>query len=132
MDTYLKSKFLMRLGEQCKKLKIKINSEKYWGFVEHMKGFFNVKGVDVELRQVTHPISGRYYYRLNLEIYFEKYPAINYKMMKHVLQTYFYHPHDVQYGQDYLFITMDEILPPSNRPNYVVKGSNLSNNDFGH
>ena len=131
MDTYLKSKFLMRLGEQCKKLKIKINSEKYWGFVEHMKTFFKVTGVDVELRQVEHPISKRYYYRLNLEIYFEKYPAVNYEMMKHVLKTYFYHPHEVQYGQDYLFITMDEIVP-SNTLNHAVKGSSLSNNDFVH
>ena len=107
MDTYLKGKYLARLGQHQGLLKTRINSEKYWGFVEHLKEYLKVTGVDVELRQVK-DIFGKTQFKINLEIYFEKNPRINYKMMRHIFQLYFYEPHDTRYGQDFLFITMIE------------------------
>ena len=107
MDTYLKSKYLARLGQHQNMLKTHIDPEKYWGFVEHLKEFLKVTGVDVELRQMR-DILGRTYFKINLEIYFEKNPRINYKMMRHIFQLYFYEHHDTRYGQDFLFITLNE------------------------
>lgn len=111
MDSYLRSKYLARLNQHQKLLKTNINPEKYWGFVEHLKEYLNVTGVDVELRQRS--FIGKTYFNINLEIYFEKNPQINYKMMRHIFQLYFYEPHDTQYGQDFLFITL-------NNPKYLT------------
>ena len=107
MDTYLRSKYLARLSQHQTLLKSRINPEKYWGFVEHLKDHFKITGVDVELRQTTNPINGKIVFRINLEIYFEK-VYITYQEMRKIFQLYFYEPHDVQFGQDFLFITLRE------------------------
>ena len=106
MDTYIKSKYLARLDEHQKLLRTTINPEKYWGFVEHLQEYLKVTGLDVELRQLTDPF-GRTHFKINLEIYFDKHPQINYKMMRHIFQLYFYEPHDTRYGQDFIFVTMN-------------------------
>lgn len=107
MDTYLKSKYLARLDQHQKMLNTRINPEKYWGFVEHLGEYLKITGVEVELRQLR-SIIGQTYFKINLEIYFEKNPLINYKMMRHIFQLYFYEPHDTRYGQDFLFITLND------------------------
>lgn len=106
MDTYLKSKYLARLEQHQKLLKTNINPEKYWGFVEHLKEYLKITGCDVELLQ-KRDVFGRSYFKINLEIYFEKHQQINYKMMRHIFQLYFYEPHDTLYGQDFIFVTMN-------------------------
>ena len=114
MDTYHRSKYLSRLNQHQKMLKTKINPEKYWGFVEHLKQYLKITGVDCELRQTRW--MGKTIFLINLEIYFEKNPEINYKMLRHIFQLYFYDVHDVIYGQDFMHITMTEfnyVLPPS-------------------
>ena len=105
MDT-LKSKYLTRLNQHQKLLKTRINPEKYWGFVEHLKEYLIITGCDVELRQMR-DVYNQDYFKINLEIYFEKNPQINYKIMRHIFQLYFYEPHDTRYGQDFIFITMN-------------------------
>ena len=102
MDTYLRGKYLARLSQHQRLLKTRINPEKYWGFVEHLKDYFKITGLDVELRKQQN------IFRINLEIYFEKIPNINYKIVRDIFQLYFYEAHDVVWGQDYFFITMRE------------------------
>jgi len=110
-DTYLRSKFLARLSQHQQLLRSRINPEKYWGFVEHLQDHLKVTGLDIELRQVE--LMGNTSFRINLEIYFEKNPQINYKMMREIFQLYFYEPHDVNFGQDFIFITLrDEPIIP--------------------
>jgi len=106
MDTYIKAKYLSRLDQHQKLLKTKINPQVYWQFVEHLGEYLKITGIDVDLRQTS--FMGKTIFKINLEIYFEKNPRINYKMMKHIFQLYFYQPHDTRYGQDFLFITMIE------------------------
>ena len=101
-----KSKFLCRLNQHQKMLKTNINSEKYWGFVEHLKQYLKITGLDVELRQIKW--MNKIIFLINLEIYFENNSEINYKMLKHIFQLYFYDVHDVIYGQNFMHITMNE------------------------
>lgn len=101
-----KSKYLSRLSQHQSLLKTRINPEKYWGFIEHFKDYFKITGLDVELRQDRTIIGRKIFFRINLEIYYEKNIQINYKMMRKIFQLYFYEPHDVIYGQDFIFITM--------------------------
>lgn len=103
--TYLRSKYLARLEQHQNLLHTQINPEKYWGFIEHLREYLEINGLDVELRQMR--FMGKTYFKINLEIYFEKRVDINYKMLRHLFQLYFYEPHDVQYGQDFMFITMN-------------------------
>lgn len=105
-DIYLRSKFLARLSQHQSLLKTKINPEKYWGFITHLKDHFKITGLDVELREMINPL-GQKLFRINLEIYFEK-TLVDYKLMRQLFQLYFYEPHDVRYGQDFLFVTMKE------------------------
>ena len=106
MDTYHRSKYLARLSQHQKLLKTRINPEKYWDFIEHLKIYLKITGLDVELRQIN--FLGKTIFRINLEIYFEKNPQINFKFMQKIFQEYFYEHHDVHYGQDFMFITMNE------------------------
>lgn len=119
MDTYLRSKYLARLSQHQSMLKTRINPEKYWDFVEHLKDYFIITGLDVELRQDRYIITGKTYFKLNLEIYYEKNEQINYKMMKKIFQLYFYEPHDVHYGQDFMFITMQPDRIPNLNPSQI-------------
>lgn len=110
MDTYLRSKFLARLSQHQKLIKSNINPEKYWGFIEHLKDYFVITGLDVELRKQIIPYLGKHIFRINLEIYIEK-TQINYNELRKIFQLYFYETHDINYGQDYIFITMNDDLP---------------------
>ena len=103
---YLRSKYLGRLAQHQKMLKTKINPEKYWDFIKHLEDYFKITGLDVELRKVV--FLGKTIFKINLELYFEKDITNSYDKMRKIFQLYFYEPHDVLYGQDYMFITMNE------------------------
>lgn len=121
-DTYFRGKFLTRLSQQQSILKSKINPEKYWGFIEHLQDYLKITGLDVDLRKIV--VMGKTLFKINLEIYFEKTPQINYESLRKIFQLYFYEPHDVLYGQDFMFITMNEdIIQQSNlNPYYSSLG----------
>ena len=116
MSTYLRSKYLTRLSQHQKMLKTRINPEKYWGFIEHLKNYFKLTGIDVELRQINTPLGT--IFKINLEIYFEKNVNINFNMLTKIFQLYFYDHHDVVYGQDFIFITLNEESLITNTDNY--------------
>ena len=103
---YLRSKYLSRLAQHQKLLKTKINPEKYWDFIKHLEDYFKITGLDVELRKVV--FLGKTIFKINLELYFEKDSTNSYDKLRKIFQLYFYEPHDVLYGQDYMFITMNE------------------------
>ena len=105
-DQYLRSKYLARLAQHQKLLKTRINPEKYWGFVKYLEDHFKITGLDVDLRKMV--ILGRTIFKINLELYFEKDISNTYEKMRQIFQLYFYEPHDVLYGQDYMFITLNE------------------------
>jgi hypothetical protein len=104
----LRSKYLARLSQHQQLLKTKIHPEKYWGFVEHLKNYIKITGLDVELRKIRLPLLNKTIFKINLEIYFEKNQNLDYKIWREIFQLYFYDPHDVVYGQDFLHITMNE------------------------
>ena len=106
MDTYLRSKYLIKLSQHQKLIKSRINPEKYWGFIEHLKKYLNITSLDIELRKIK--FNSKNIYKINLEIYFEKNNNITFNNLNKIFQTYFYEYHDVIYGQDYLFITLND------------------------
>ena len=116
MPEYLRSKYLAKLSQLQSMLKTKINPEKYWNFVDHLKEHIKVTGLDVELRKIL--FMGKTFFRINLEIYFEKIPNINYDYIEKIFQLYFYEKHDVLYGQDYMFITLNEDNIPFDTDTY--------------
>lgn len=117
-DTYHRSKYLAKLSQLQSLLNTKINPEKYWGFVEHLKDHIKIIGLDVELRKIR--FIGKTYFRINLEIYFEKIPNINFEFIEKIFQLYFYEKHDVLYGQDYMFITLNEDNIPFDTSTYYT------------
>lgn len=122
-DTYLRSKFLSRLSQHQKLLRTRINPEKYWGFIQHLKDYFKIKGLDVELRQINLGFSNTIF-KINLEIYFEKQPKMTFNVLTKIFQMYFYEHHDVILGQDYMFITLNDdnqLLQTINEPHFTNK-----------
>lgn len=119
MPEYLRSKYLAKLSQLQSMLKTKINPEKYWNFVDHLKEHIKVTGLDVELRKIL--FMGKTFFRINLEIYFEKIPNINYDYIEKIFQLYFYEKHEILFGQDYMFITMNEDMIPFDTKTYYSK-----------
>ena len=100
---YLRSKYLVKLSQQQKIIKSRINPEKYWNFIEYLKQYFVITDLDIELKQIN-----KYLFRINLEIYFEKIHNLNHKLIERIFRSFFYETHNVIWGEDYIFITLNE------------------------